>query len=683
MASTQTLRQHNQNQARPEEIRNAKRHVHGATALGTKHFASKQETENQDPSSRNAAKATAVGRHVGTSRLPVLARSQHLQPQTGLTYGLQKREQDLQKGRALKKKPCTKPVPFNLSKPRASRAATSSQSASQSAAAVATKSICPNASKQLQPPGSTASTNKQLAVTTTHTMHSVTAPRASLPVTAPRASLPVTAPHASLPVTAPHASLSHNRVPSAAALAGHICPAGSQSADSQQTVNNAAFQSGPRSVLKNVPNRDACVRPAGRVHHVKFSPDPAALDSILKNEGVKAKGLLGATPKSSVCPAGRETSLYMPQRVSVLRTRPRPPGPPGAGAAHFSPDPAALGSILRNEGVEVEGPPGATPRGSLCPTGRGTSVYMPQRIPVSKAPSETAGAAAGLGPGQTPAVKGTPQRVPNTRPQSAMRRLATNRTPILRGSPVLRRLSEVERELGSHKEPVVQKLFEEADPTVESNADLREGRVTDGLKDQPVSLQPGGEEDSGSGGSVTDRRGHVQPFIPPPQRESVIVFSSAKKLITAASLQQSCPAPSDSDRIPLLHPLSTPRSAVPANHSVSSETLPAPLPCLSTAKGGVIQRVPQLCSGGPGVRRRPPPLEECLLDEECASLTSRPSASISTAHLRCGDPVSSVLLLQTSSCFVPIDLPPPSTMQECQLICCPLPISARENNLDL
>lgn len=41
-----------------------------------------------------------------------------------------------------------------------------------------------------------------------------------------------------------------------------------------------------------------------------FSPDPAALQSILQNEGVKAGGFLGATPKNSIRPSGRGTSVY-------------------------------------------------------------------------------------------------------------------------------------------------------------------------------------------------------------------------------------------------------------------------------------------------------------------------------------------------------------------------------------
>lgn len=49
---------------------------------------------------------------------------------------------------------------------------------------------------------------------------------------------------------------------------------------------------------------------AGSMKSVQFSPDPAALQSILLNEGVKAGGPVGATPRNSVRPSGRGTSIY-------------------------------------------------------------------------------------------------------------------------------------------------------------------------------------------------------------------------------------------------------------------------------------------------------------------------------------------------------------------------------------
>ncbi|XP_035236678.1 melanoma-associated antigen E1 [Anguilla anguilla] len=642
MASTQTLRQHNQNQARREDARNAKPLVHGATAVGSKPpntsyapHTSKLGTENQDPSTRNV-KGTAAVKHVGTSRLPVLARSQPLQPRIDFTQVHGKWEQSFQKGKAQKKKPCTKPVPFSLSQPKATRAATVSQCKTQPTDAASANPTCPNTSQPPRPIIKSSSTAPPIKLpAATHNALIVTAHHSTLPATAHHTTLPATAPQTTLPVTAPHPALSQS--------------------NSQRTASNAGIQSRPPVPSQGAPCREACVEPTGPGGDVQFSPNPAALESILRNEGVKSQGLMEATPKSSVCPTGRGTSVYMPQRVSVLRTRPRPPGVSAGGAMQFSPDPAALSSILQNEGVNADGPPGATLRGSLCPTGRGTSVYMPQRVPVTKGHSEAAGVGTGARPSQTPGVKGTPLRVPNTRPQSAMRHFSSHRTPLHRGSPALRGLLGFGKELGPRKEePVVQKLFEEAEQEEEeSKADLEEENVSGGQKSQPKESVEGG-----SRGLVKDGNGLAQPFIPPPHRESVIVFS-AKKVVTAMSAQQSHPDP---DSFPSLRSLPTPTA------------LPPLLPSLSGAGGGAIHWVPRLCSSGLSVRRRPRPLEECLLDEECAMFSSRPSTA-ATAHPRCTNPVASVLLLQNSMCFVPIDLPPLSTTQESQLICCPVMMS--------
>ncbi|XP_029973656.1 uncharacterized protein LOC115407449 [Salarias fasciatus] len=52
---------------------------------------------------------------------------------------------------------------------------------------------------------------------------------------------------------------------------------------------------------------------------VQFSLDPTALQSILLNEGVRAGGPAGMTPRNSTCPPGRGTSICTPQRVPVKK----------------------------------------------------------------------------------------------------------------------------------------------------------------------------------------------------------------------------------------------------------------------------------------------------------------------------------------------------------------------------
>ncbi|KAI1892232.1 hypothetical protein AGOR_G00131240 [Albula goreensis] len=485
MASTQTLQEHNHNRTGREDTRNAKHPVKGSADVGSRPSkpnsapkASKRGAENQDPSGR-VGKGTATGKQMGSSRLPVLARSQPLQPHTDFSQVHKKWEENFQKGKAQKKKPCTKFAPFSLSQPQASRAATSSQ-------------------QRVHP------TNTGAAKPNDHSVSQSAAP------------------------------------------------------------------------------------PTAAVH---FSPDPAALSSILQNEGVKAGAPFGVTPRSSVCPTGRGTSVYLPQRVSVVKSHPAA-GPGSGGMVQFSPDPAALRSILQNEGVKAGGPLGATPKSSICPTGRGTSVYLPQRVPVAKATGEatTAGAVQSTAAlSQTPAVKWTPQRIPNTRPQSMMRHLSSHRTPMFLGSPHLRSLLRPGKDpLGPHKEePVVQKLFEEEEEEgAEPKVNIGEERVTDRMKDQPTtpetecapSLSGGGEEEEGvvgpwekrkpatpsrssrplteSPSSSSHRRGRSCPLRPP---------SRATQLSQALTVY--CPS------VPPLHPAPTPPQILypPRRHGLPQE----------------------------------------------------------------------------------------------------------------
>lgn len=57
-------------------------------------------------------------------------------------------------------------------------------------------------------------------------------------------------------------------------------------------------------------NASFCVLFAGFMKSEPFSPDSAALQSILQNEGLKAGGCLGATPQNAIRPSGRGTSVY-------------------------------------------------------------------------------------------------------------------------------------------------------------------------------------------------------------------------------------------------------------------------------------------------------------------------------------------------------------------------------------
>ncbi|XP_056897398.1 uncharacterized protein troap isoform X1 [Takifugu flavidus] len=70
------------------------------------------------------------------------------------------------------------------------------------------------------------------------------------------------------------------------------------------------------SILKNKQKAGPNV---GFMKSEPFSPDPTALQSILQNEGLKAGGCLGATPKNAIRPSGRGTSVYTAQRVPARK----------------------------------------------------------------------------------------------------------------------------------------------------------------------------------------------------------------------------------------------------------------------------------------------------------------------------------------------------------------------------
>ncbi|XP_062314553.1 uncharacterized protein troap isoform X2 [Osmerus eperlanus] len=387
---------------------------------------------------------------------------------------------------------------------------------------------------------------------------------------------------------------------------------------------------------------------AGPSRAVQFSPDPAALSSILQNEGVKAGGTLGATPCRSVCPSGRTTSIYTAQRVPVTKSRAEAAaGPMGPSrAVQFSPDPAALSSILQNEGVKAGGTLGATPCRSVCPSGRTTSIYTAQRVPVTKSRAEAAAGPMVMALDQTPARKWSPQRVPDTRHHSlSMRKLmSAHRTPRA-GPPSLRGLQGHTKD----KEEVVQRLFKETDQE-QAEEEIRDQDTgadqppqqtctTESSQSQPLAGQSRSLEDG-----EAERSGDVgQPLFQAPHRESVIFFSTGKLLLRSAPEQGTSAAASQ--QLPSVCPDSPPGPDTP------SASLPAGQ---SNQRRGVVQKAGALSSTAALLRRRLPPFEEMQLDGEVATYAHAPPSSSCSLQRRCGDPVASYLHWQDYTSFVPV-----------------------------
>ncbi|XP_046895591.1 uncharacterized protein LOC124480380 isoform X1 [Hypomesus transpacificus] len=389
---------------------------------------------------------------------------------------------------------------------------------------------------------------------------------------------------------------------------------------------------------------------AGLSRAVQFSPDPAALSSILQNEGVKAGGTLGATPSRSVCPSGRATSIYTAQRVPVTKSRAEASaGPMGLSrAVQFSPDPAALSSILQNEGVKAGGTLGATPSRSVCPSGRATSIYTAQRVPVTKSRAEASAGPMVMALNQTPARKWSPQRVPDTRHHSlSMRKLmSAHRTPHA-GPPSLRGVQGHTKD----KEEVVQQLFKETDQEEEEQAEeeIRDQETGAGQPPQQTCTTESSQTQStaGQSRSLEDRqaeksRERGQPSLQAPHRESVIFFSTGKLLLRSAPEQGTSAAASQQP------PSVCPDS--PSGSHTPSTSLPAGQ---SNQRRGVVQKAGALSSAAALLRRRLPPFEEMQLDGEVATYAHDPP-SFCSLQRRCGDPVASYLHWQDYTSFVPV-----------------------------
>ncbi|KAM9350956.1 uncharacterized protein troap, partial [Symphorus nematophorus] len=468
----------------------------------------------------------------GVSRLPVLAKSLHLQTPSDFSQSHCTWEEKPLAGKAKKKKACTRPVPFNLSQPKSSRTATENQQ----------------------------------------------------------------------PLT-----VSQSRTSTCAI----------QPNNNPQRV----------SVMKS---RQKAAPPTGSVKSVQFSPDSAALQSILQNEGVKVGGPVGAVHRNSVCPSGRGTSIYSVQRVPVRKICEEETRGPGGSvkSVQFSPDSAALQSILQNEGVKVGGPMGAAHRNSVCPSGRGTSIYSAQRVPVKKNRVEATG-----GPGagalkENPLSKCTPQRVRNTRhqPMSAMKwHQLTQKTPYT-GTPGHQSCKTSAQQ---HQEEVVQKLFDDQED--EQNTNVQDKDPATEAEQIPVqdttiksSCEEKVEKSRASSNEDEDQRTVLgQPFIQAPQRESVIFFSTGKKLLRAPRFEQQEKS-ADHKQHGLVSSGQTKVERLPVHEETSSVLEPT---CQINPSVQSLHRdliVQKTCALGPAVamlRKRLPPLEELRMDEEVATYT--------------------------------------------------------------
>ncbi|XP_041953866.1 uncharacterized protein LOC121713374 [Alosa sapidissima] len=773
MASPFTLCQQNQNRPQQGFPGILKTHNEQAKAPGTVklskpntvHHGTKRGLENQDPSAPERS-ANTVNKLKGVSRLPVLAKSLQ-QPATTDPTQIKWEERPLL-GKEKRKKACTKPQPFNLSQPRASRFRTQRQEQASVGTAGKVRTIPASHPTQTRPaktqsclhpkpkigasvPSRTKPTGPgTFGGTSTHTgslpaktatlngktfdqcqnvlsrlEHGASENQASdslstlgcpVPESKTATQLDVlkdiskhlsgisltSSKHATnakdeglseardykTPFRTPHSHAAPQRVkitsqtarstpsvckpenttegfcPDPSALRSILQSEGVKAAGLQGTVPRPSG----RGTSVYLPQRVSVLKSAQRQKAntgkpQAFSPDPTALGSILQNEGIQpGDPSEGATARPSACPSGRGTSVYTAQRVPISKSRTKDVSAAQGNAVTFSPDPTALGSILQNEGIQTGG---ATPRAS----GRGTSVYTAQRVPVTKSRTELI--AASLGPARssplTPAVKWTPLRVPNTKPQSMKRLLSAYRNPKFSGSPAIRDVQPSSSEHPSNKEDgVVQRLFEEQEEEEKMEEDDEEQHALRQTGENPEleeEAEPPVTHEAEvpfpvQGPAPTEMKASHVPFLQAPNRDSVIVLCSGQRLFGQTPARGTAP-------LTETQALSSATQEAHGPSSLPVGTLPRALRQPSGSKvtasleNTISAKATQLCQKRVlELRRRLPILEELFLDEECATYMSQPQYCV--ALPRCSNPVASTLLYRDSTCFMPIGLASPS-----------------------
>ncbi|XP_060750420.1 uncharacterized protein troap isoform X2 [Tachysurus vachellii] len=664
---------------------------------------SKRGAENKDPN-ESAKPAKGANDCKGVSRLPVLVKSMHSAvTDISRNPAHQKWEERPLLGKAQKRKTCTKPVPFSLSKSRTLNqrgtepsTAPSTESGNPTTHLTHTLAKTPSVSRH-ETKTRAATQNavfggKYTEYTNTVVTNNVSLMAENKPTTAFKLNSPgkgndlISTIQKDLSTKLGKITLAHtehtkdgrfsskavgfedqadcrsNSKQAIQTLLSADCKTGvsenvGNAVANSQTPRISTCPSGPGSsiylpqrVSVKKKTKKGCGAKAISENTVPFSPDPSALCSILLNEGIKVRDSDGATPQVSTCLLGRGTSIYSAQRVPMRKPQTHTAasvGEPTAGEVSFSPDPSALRSILHNEGIKTGSSGAMTPRVPLCPSRRATSIYTAQRVPLKKARAEEA---AQTGISQTPVRKWTPQRVPASQSHSVRRLNSTQKTHLLNISTGFGETHDPSMASSSQQEEeVVQRLFQE-EPEHEENELMEDSgdEVTSGQSLQHhqsagCELKHGGETETAETEryhSEKEKLPAAQPFIQAPHRQSVIVFSSGQKL-----LPQNGASIQTSQHAAQLQLFSDQTSRSQSGLNSETDRPVSPGKQCKTKASGLNLAVFAL-------RRRLPPLEEMFLDEECAMYTSR-QQSWPTQH-RCYNPVASTLLFQDSTCFVPI-----------------------------
>lgn len=589
---------------------------------------SNRDGENKDP----AESGRKPPLHLGGSRLPVLAKSCKLQTPSEFKQSHYKWEEKPLAGKAKKKKPCTRPVPFNFSQPKTTKRAVENcepltAPQSRTHANQRERSSCKTMTNKYQEVlknrrDSVRGLGKSHEKGAVNTAHLSGQPSAQLQATLKN---PLTT---SDDKVNQNVSISSSR----AHLPPEVMPGGKEPPKTSLADQTAS----PTS-------QASCSKPLNDKSG-NFLLDYEALLSIHRNEGVTHASQPLVTPKHS------KQYNYLPQRVSIMKSQQKDGPTTGPmRSVQFSPDPSALRSILQNEGVKAVG---ATSRTSVCPPGRGTSIYTAQRVPVKKSCPVSASRPVAV-PKETIQTKWTPQKVRNVKhqPMSAMKWHQSPYSTLAHGS--------CKSNIHPRQEEIVQRLFddpedEEGTAETDDKASIKEQIPVPATSNKPSSDETA-ETQRCNGDDDDEEEEELKTFLQAPPRESVIFFSTGKKLIRAprfenregsAKQEQHDPGSSDQTKF------------VTAHSDLSQPALQIHSTIQRLHKDFITQKP---CSLNPAVamlRKRFPLLEELRLDEEVATYTSASIPATSgfvPPRPRCGNPLASVLHFEESTRFVPID----------------------------
>lgn len=595
--------------------------------------------ENQDPESSGQVRPPHV--RPGVSRLPVLAKSLYSQTLNEFTDSHSKWEEKPLAGKVKRKKPSTRPIPFNLSQPKSTRVASENQHhAIHSARTSQPKNnVCSSQVKttiKVLKHSATLQESIKFTKSSENTSQSLgqsrQAHKTSATVSKPLNSIDAANKLSAAEICSKNMNLLSLKDSSSITKMDNfqhdhsalLSILRNEGVTSTMTSQSKSYNYLPQrvSVMKSC---QKAKKNAGCFKSVAFTPEHGALQSILKNEGVKA----GA-------PSHRTASIYTPMRVPVKKNvSETEKGVLGSSMkmVPFSLDAGALQSILQNEGVKIEC---TTLRTSVCPSGRGTSIYTARRVPVKKhsvAPSPGREVAVH----QTPVQKWTPQRVTSQQPMSAVKWHISQPSPYA----ITPGFRSCKPSLCPKQEEVVQKLFDEDEENFVKETIPQTKLFPDQKTCEGEMRSPEATEKEGEGLQKEEEQAMGQ--FPPPERESVIFFSTGKKLLRDPRFKK----PEVTD-----HKQQNQEDTLPVLQQSTK---------ISTTVDTVVKDLlTQTDVSNPAVamlQRRLLCVEDLRLDEEVANYTSMSVPTVSGFHPprpRCGNPVATLLHFEESTRFVPI-----------------------------